>query len=68
MAGLQVLLFGALLELCSGVSVNRGGYPTFSDEIPFKINWPGAKFTLVSCPIRETVLYYYYYYHYYLGK
>lgn len=46
MAGLLMLLFGALLELCSGVSVNRGGYPTFTDEIPFKITWPGAEFTL----------------------
>lgn len=57
MAGLSMLLFGALLELCSGVSVNRGGYPTFNDEIPFKITWPGAEFTLVSCLLAETVLF-----------
>ncbi|XP_065152472.1 endoplasmic reticulum lectin 1 [Paramisgurnus dabryanus] len=29
-----------------GVSANRAGSPVFSDEIPFKINWPGADFTL----------------------
>lgn len=56
MAGLPMLLFGALLELCSGVSVNRGGYPTFTDEIPFKITWPGAEFKLVSRLLGETVL------------
>lgn len=55
MAGLPMLLFGALLEFCSGVSVNRGGYPTFNDEIPFKITWPGAEFTLVCCLLADTV-------------
>lgn len=55
MAGLLMLLFGALLELCSAVSVNRGGYPTFSDEIPFKITWPGAEFTLVSCLMEKII-------------
>uniref|UniRef100_A0A8C1ZGV9 Endoplasmic reticulum lectin n=1 Tax=Cyprinus carpio TaxID=7962 RepID=A0A8C1ZGV9_CYPCA len=29
-----------------GVSANRAGSPVFSDEIPFKIKWPGADFTL----------------------
>ncbi|XP_051504414.1 endoplasmic reticulum lectin 1 isoform X1 [Myxocyprinus asiaticus] len=29
-----------------GVSANRAGSPVFSDEIPFKINWPGADVTL----------------------
>lgn len=46
MAGLLLVLFGGLLEVCSGVSANRGGYPTFTDEIPFKITWPGPEFTL----------------------
>ncbi|CAN9499883.1 unnamed protein product [Ophioblennius macclurei] len=45
-AGLLLLLVGELLDVCSGVSANRGGYPSFSDEIPFKISWPGADFTL----------------------
>lgn len=58
MAGLPMLLLGVLLELCSGVSVNRGGYPTFTDEIPFKITWPGAEFTLVSCPLEQTMLFF----------
>lgn len=35
-----------MLEVCSGVSANRGGYPTFTDEIPFKITWPGSEFSL----------------------
>lgn len=47
MAGLLLALVGGLLEVCSGVSANRGGYPSFTDEIPFKITWPGAEFTLV---------------------
>lgn len=46
MAGLVLVLVGGLLEVCSGVSANRGGYPTFTDEIPFKITWPGSEFTL----------------------
>lgn len=46
MAGLLLVLVGGLLEVCSGVSANRGGYPTFTDEIPFKITWPGSEFTL----------------------
>uniref|UniRef100_A0AAQ5Y2E8 Endoplasmic reticulum lectin n=1 Tax=Amphiprion ocellaris TaxID=80972 RepID=A0AAQ5Y2E8_AMPOC len=46
MAGLLLVFFGGLLEVCSGVSANRGGYPSFTDEIPFKITWPGAEFTL----------------------
>uniref|UniRef100_A0A671QKM7 Endoplasmic reticulum lectin n=1 Tax=Sinocyclocheilus anshuiensis TaxID=1608454 RepID=A0A671QKM7_9TELE len=29
-----------------GVSADRAGSPVFSDEIPFKIKWPGADFTL----------------------
>ncbi|CAJ1067458.1 endoplasmic reticulum lectin 1 isoform X2 [Xyrichtys novacula] len=45
-AGLLVLVLGGLLEVCISVSSNRGGYPTFSDEILFKINWPGPEFTL----------------------
>lgn len=51
-AGLLVLvLLGGLLEVCSGVSANRGGYPSFTDEIPFKINWPGPEFTLPSAGV-----------------
>ncbi|CAL9688026.1 unnamed protein product [Knipowitschia caucasica] len=46
-----VLLCGALLEVCSGVSANRGGYPTFTDEIPFKITWPGPDFTLPTAGV-----------------
>lgn len=53
MAWLLMLLLGVLLEVCSGVSVNRGGYPSFTDEIPFKITWPGPEFTLVSCLLRK---------------
>uniref|UniRef100_A0A673YU56 Endoplasmic reticulum lectin n=1 Tax=Salmo trutta TaxID=8032 RepID=A0A673YU56_SALTR len=43
---LLFVLFGGLLELCFHVSANRGGSPSFTDEIPFKINWPGDEFTL----------------------
>lgn len=46
-AGLLLVVVGGLLEVCSGVSANRGGYPSFTDEVPFKITWPGAEFTLV---------------------
>ncbi|XP_071754114.1 endoplasmic reticulum lectin 1 isoform X1 [Centroberyx gerrardi] len=46
MDGLLLVFLGGLLEVCSGVSANRGGYPSFTDEIPFKITWPGAEFTL----------------------
>ncbi|XP_020776951.1 endoplasmic reticulum lectin 1 isoform X2 [Boleophthalmus pectinirostris] len=46
MAGLLWVLLGGLLEVCYGISANRGGYPTFTDEIPFKITWPGSEFTL----------------------
>uniref|UniRef100_A0A8C4FDI4 Endoplasmic reticulum lectin n=1 Tax=Dicentrarchus labrax TaxID=13489 RepID=A0A8C4FDI4_DICLA len=46
MAGLLMVFLGGLLEVCSGVSANRGGYPSFTDEIPFKITWPGSEFTL----------------------
>uniref|UniRef100_A0A8C7W9U9 Endoplasmic reticulum lectin n=1 Tax=Oncorhynchus mykiss TaxID=8022 RepID=A0A8C7W9U9_ONCMY len=43
---LLFVLFGGLSELCCNVSANRGGSPSFTDEIPFKINWPGDEFTL----------------------
>uniref|UniRef100_A0A8C8I9T4 Endoplasmic reticulum lectin n=1 Tax=Oncorhynchus tshawytscha TaxID=74940 RepID=A0A8C8I9T4_ONCTS len=43
---LLFVLFGGLLEVYCGVSANRGGSPSFTDEIPFKINWPGSEFTL----------------------
>ncbi|PWA25900.1 hypothetical protein CCH79_00001531 [Gambusia affinis] len=45
-AGLMLVLFGGLLGVCSDVSANRGGYPSFTDEIPFKITWPGSEFRL----------------------
>uniref|UniRef100_A0A3B4TTY1 Endoplasmic reticulum lectin n=1 Tax=Seriola dumerili TaxID=41447 RepID=A0A3B4TTY1_SERDU len=45
-AGLLLVFVGGLLEVCSGVSANRGGYPSFTDEVPFKITWPDAEFTL----------------------
>ncbi|KAM3606858.1 uncharacterized protein V6R79_024604 [Siganus canaliculatus] len=45
-AGLLTVFLGALLEVCSGVSANRGGYPSFTDEIPFKITWPGPEVSL----------------------
>lgn len=52
MAGLPLVLIGGLLGVCCGVSANRGGYPSFTDEIPFKITWPGAEFSLpTSGPI-----------------
>ncbi|XP_046884692.1 endoplasmic reticulum lectin 1 isoform X2 [Hypomesus transpacificus] len=45
---LVFVVLGGLIDVCSGVSANRGGYQTFTDEIPFKINWPGSEFTLPS--------------------
>ncbi|XP_028845326.1 endoplasmic reticulum lectin 1 [Denticeps clupeoides] len=50
---LAVFFFG-LPGLCVGVSANRGGSPVFTDEIPFKITWPGNEFTLpTSALYRE---------------
>ena len=46
----RMLLGGLLAEVCGGVSANRGGYQTFTDEIPFKISWPGSEYTLVCEP------------------
>ncbi|KAK7902170.1 hypothetical protein WMY93_018939 [Mugilogobius chulae] len=57
MAGLLLMLLGGLLEVCSGVSANRGGYPTFTDEIPFKITWPGSEFTLTLLQPTSGALY-----------
>ncbi|KAF6723751.1 Endoplasmic reticulum lectin 1 [Oryzias melastigma] len=45
MAGLWLL--GGLLLFWGRASSNRGGYPSFTDEIPFKITWPGAEVSLV---------------------
>ncbi|XP_028280119.1 endoplasmic reticulum lectin 1 isoform X2 [Parambassis ranga] len=45
-AVLLLVFLGGLLEVCSGVSANRGGYPSFTDEVPFKITWPGVEFSL----------------------
>lgn len=47
MAGLWLL--GGLLLFWGRASSNRGGYPSFTDEIPFKITWPGAEVSLVVC-------------------
>uniref|UniRef100_H3DGQ4 Endoplasmic reticulum lectin n=1 Tax=Tetraodon nigroviridis TaxID=99883 RepID=H3DGQ4_TETNG len=44
--GLLLVLLEGLPGVRATVSVNRGGYPSFSDEIPFKITWPGPEFTL----------------------
>lgn len=50
-------LFGAMrlcsvcvcaLLLCIGANANRGASHLLTDEIPFKINWPGEHFTLVK--------------------
>ncbi|KAM8859871.1 endoplasmic reticulum lectin 1 [Spinachia spinachia] len=46
MRGVLMLLLGGLLQVSGGASANRGGYSTFTDEIPFRITWPGAEFTL----------------------
>ncbi|XP_030627548.1 endoplasmic reticulum lectin 1 isoform X3 [Chanos chanos] len=43
---LLFVILGVLLRICFGVSANRGGSQLFTDEIPFKINWPGADFIL----------------------
>uniref|UniRef100_A0A671QHV2 Endoplasmic reticulum lectin n=1 Tax=Sinocyclocheilus anshuiensis TaxID=1608454 RepID=A0A671QHV2_9TELE len=40
-----------------GVSADRAGSPVFSDEIPFKIKWPGADFTLVIIIILSHSVY-----------
>lgn len=55
--GLLLLLFlgGGLRGLRGAASVNRGGYPSFSDEVPFKITWPGPEFTLVGPPCAATL-------------
>lgn len=44
---------GYVLGVCFSVSANRGGYPSFTDEIPFKINWPGADFSLVMVDVSS---------------
>lgn len=44
---LFLVCFGALL-LCVGASAHRGASHLITDEIPFKINWPGEHFTLVN--------------------
>ncbi|XP_058240995.1 endoplasmic reticulum lectin 1 isoform X1 [Hemibagrus wyckioides] len=42
---LSLVCFGPLL-LYIGASAHRGASHLFTDEIPFKINWPGEHFTL----------------------
>ncbi|XP_061646275.1 endoplasmic reticulum lectin 1 [Phyllopteryx taeniolatus] len=46
MAGFVLVMAGGFLELCGGVSANGNGQPSFTDEIPFKITWPGPEFTM----------------------
>lgn len=50
MAGVRLLSAGvaaALLQLlCLAVCAHRGGSPVFTDQIPFRINWPGETVTL----------------------
>uniref|UniRef100_A0A8D3CDF1 Endoplasmic reticulum lectin n=1 Tax=Scophthalmus maximus TaxID=52904 RepID=A0A8D3CDF1_SCOMX len=45
-AGLLFVVVGGLLGVCGGVSANRGGHPSYTDEVPFKIIWPDAEFSL----------------------
>ncbi|XP_026798905.3 endoplasmic reticulum lectin 1 isoform X1 [Pangasianodon hypophthalmus] len=48
MLGVRLCLvcFDALLLLYVGASAHRGASHLFTDEIPFKISWPGEHFTL----------------------
>uniref|UniRef100_A0A8C9R1B9 Endoplasmic reticulum lectin n=1 Tax=Scleropages formosus TaxID=113540 RepID=A0A8C9R1B9_SCLFO len=47
LADVALLVFWALAELCGGgTTVKAGSSSPFSDEIPFKIKWPGAHFSL----------------------
>ncbi|KAJ8385473.1 hypothetical protein AAFF_G00185690 [Aldrovandia affinis] len=41
-----LVLFWGVLELFVNIAAARGSSSSFTDEIPFKINWPGAEFTL----------------------
>uniref|UniRef100_A0A8C7Y7Z3 Endoplasmic reticulum lectin n=1 Tax=Oryzias sinensis TaxID=183150 RepID=A0A8C7Y7Z3_9TELE len=45
MTGLLLLGLGGLL-FWGRVSCNRGAYPSFTDEVPFKITWPGTEVSL----------------------
>ncbi|XP_076868524.1 endoplasmic reticulum lectin 1 [Brachyhypopomus gauderio] len=43
-----------LVQVCFRVCASRGGSTVFTDEVPFKINWPGQEFTLpVSGPLYK---------------
>ncbi|KAG7462677.1 hypothetical protein MATL_G00187300 [Megalops atlanticus] len=44
--GRILMLLCGVLELCGSIAAARGTPSSFTDEIPFKINWPGAEFTL----------------------
>ncbi|XP_077469683.1 endoplasmic reticulum lectin 1 [Stigmatopora argus] len=46
MARLVLVMVGGLLVLSDGVWSHGDGQASFTDEIPFKITWPGAEFTL----------------------
>ncbi|KAL4641224.1 endoplasmic reticulum lectin 1 [Arapaima gigas] len=41
-----LVVFWALLELSGGGVAVKAGSSPFTDEVPFKINWPGAHFSL----------------------
>ncbi|XP_004077256.1 endoplasmic reticulum lectin 1 [Oryzias latipes] len=41
-----LLLLGGLLLFWGRVYCNRGAYPSFTDEVPFKITWPGTEVSL----------------------
>ncbi|XP_061141338.1 endoplasmic reticulum lectin 1 isoform X1 [Syngnathus typhle] len=45
MARLVLVMTGGLLELCLSVLAHGDDQPFFTDEIPFKITWPGAEIT-----------------------
>ncbi|XP_006638835.1 endoplasmic reticulum lectin 1 isoform X1 [Lepisosteus oculatus] len=46
MCSKQLALLWGLLEVWSAAVTARGGSPTFTDDIPFKIRWPGPEFSL----------------------
>ncbi|KAJ8248284.1 hypothetical protein GJAV_G00240350 [Gymnothorax javanicus] len=41
-----LIWFWWILKLYGNIAAARGGSSPFTDEIPFKINWPGPEFTL----------------------
>lgn len=43
-----LVTFLAALEVLRNVTAGKAASSPFTDEIPFKINWPGADFSLVN--------------------